>query len=79
MKFKLTILAICCVVVACSPAQAQMEKRMNELYDPANFANAFPAVGQLAPNFDFVDLTGKPTDLNQFRGSTVVLIKAGYT
>lgn len=60
-------------------AAAQMEKRSQELYDPAQFRRAQPAVGDMAPDLVLTDLDGKPHSLAQWRGRIVVVVKAGFT
>lgn len=46
-------------------------------YDLANFPG--PKVGQLAPDFEAVDLDGKPVKLSDYRGKTVVLETGSVT
>lgn len=60
-------------------ANGQMEKRECELYLTKEFAEAFPAVGSLAPEITLVDLDGQAVDLSSYRGKTIVVIKGGYT
>ncbi len=62
-----------------SPAPAQMEKRTEDLYDPAAFRGAAPAVGTVAADFVVADLEGRPVALSSFRGRTLILVKGGYT
>ena len=58
---------------------AQMEKRENALYRQWRFEKSFPKVGQTAPQMEVRDLHGKTIHLSNYRGKTIVLIKAGYT
>ncbi len=57
----------------------QMEKRRESLYDAAQFLVAAPAIGTIAPDVQLLDLAGNPVPLSDFRGKTLILIKAGYT
>jgi hypothetical protein len=58
---------------------AQMEKRIDSLYEAAVFERAYPAVGYRAPSLQLTDLEGRSVSLLDFRGKHVVLVKAGYT
>lgn len=67
-----------CLAMA-AVATAQMELRQADLYDPANFAAVFPAVGDDCPDLRLCDLTGQPRALAALRGRTVVLVKGSFT
>lgn len=63
----------------CASAAAQMEKRAAELYDAEAFAAAEPRVGAVAPDMVLRGLDGREVALSDYRGKTVVVVKAGYT
>ncbi len=58
---------------------AQMELRREQLYDPARFLAAAPAVGTEAPDLVLTDLDGRLQALSSWRGRYVVLVKGGFT
>lgn len=60
-------------------ARGQMEKRAEDLYDPAQFRAAAPAVGTMAPDLVLTGLDGTVRSLSAWRGRVVVVIKAGFT
>lgn len=66
------------LVLAALPALAQMEKRSDELYGKA-FAATNPVVGAQVPDLALCDLDGHPWALSMLKGSTVVVIKSGFT
>jgi|JI10StandDraft_1071094.scaffolds.fasta_scaffold558810_1 cytochrome oxidase Cu insertion factor (SCO1/SenC/PrrC family) len=66
-------------VFLATAAVAQMEKRTADLYDPAMFAAAAPAVGTDAPDLQLCDLQGRPRCLQALLGKTVVIVKGSYT
>lgn len=66
------------LVLAALPAISQMEKRSDELYGKA-FAATNPAVGSQVPDLALCDLEGRPWALSMMKGSTVVVIKSGFT
>lgn len=57
----------------------QMEKRETELYLERQFAEAKPAVGEPAPDMVLGTLDGQTVALTDYRGTHIVVIKAGYT
>lgn len=57
----------------------QMEKRVLNLYDAGGFEAQAPQLGSVAPELELTDLNGDKLLLSDYRGKTVVLIKAGYT
>ncbi|MFY9304606.1 MAG: hypothetical protein WAO31_03785 [Rhodoluna sp.] len=56
-----------------------MEKRETELYLERQFAEAKPAVGEPAPDMVLGTLDGQTVALTDYRGTHIVVIKAGYT
>jgi hypothetical protein len=60
------------------PAASQMEKRSDELYGK-DFSAAAPAVGTQVPDLVLGDIEGRPWALSSLKGSTVVIIKGGFT
>jgi hypothetical protein len=82
MKRKISILVWSTLTVFLGTyleCQGQMEKREEHLYDPVRFAAAQPCVDSMAPDLVLFDLDAMPVRLWDFRGKTVVLVKAGYT
>lgn len=67
------------IALSATIATAQMEKRASELYDPASFAQAAPAVGSVTPDLQLCDLDGRPRCLQALRGRAVVVIKGSFT
>lgn len=66
------------LLLAALPATAQMEKRNDELYGK-DFAKTNPMVGAQVPDLALCDLEGRPWALSTLKGSTVVIIKCGFT
>ena len=73
------VLVALLVTASTQAAATQMEKRTHALYDVSAFETSKPAVGERAPNLVLRDLDGKPVALSDYRGETLVVIKAGYT
>ena len=67
------------MVFLATVAVAQMEKRTADLYDPAMFAAAAPAVDTDVPDLQLCDLQGRPRCLQALLGKTVVIVKGSYT
>jgi hypothetical protein len=66
------------LVLAALPAVAQMEKRDDELYGKA-FSATNPVIGAQVPDLVLCDLDGRPRALSTLKGSTVVIVKCGFT
>ena len=66
------------LVLAALPAVAQMEKRDDELYGKA-FSATNPVIGAQVPDLVLCDLDGRPCALSALKGSTVVIVKCGFT
>lgn len=66
------------LVLAALPAVAQMEKRNDELYGNA-FSAANPVLGAQVPDLVLCDVDGRPWSLSTLKGSTVVIVKCGFT
>jgi hypothetical protein len=66
------------LVLAALPAVAQMEKRDDELYGKA-FSATNPVIGAQVPDLVLCDVDGRPWALSRLKGSTVVIVKSGFT
>jgi hypothetical protein len=66
------------LVLAALSAVAQMEKRDDELYGKAFIATS-PVIGAQVPDLVLCDLDGRPWALSTLKGSTVVIVKCGFT
>jgi len=75
----LSVTSTSLMVVSHSAFAQQMELRENEKYDAKAFAQAKPAVGEMAPNMKLKTFEGKEVALDSYRGKNIVVIKAGYT
>ena len=71
--------ALVAVGLMVSSSEAQMGIRGFGLYNPESFLQQAPLVGEIAPSLHVRTLCGEPTNLDEYLGKNVVVIKGSYT